>query len=180
MRVEDPAGAQCTGEAPDGQRIQIAVEPEQDGTRVARENTGQAGPEGVSRIRALIVEDDLVCCKALQAHLRDYAECDVAVNGREAVEAVRRALGANRPYQLVCLDIAMPEMDGKEALRAIRQMERERGVGIADAVRIVMTTVNDTSRNIIGAYKEGCEAYIVKPVAREKLLEEVRRLGLIR
>ena len=50
------------------------------------------------------------------------------VNGKEAVEAVRNALETVEPYNLICLDIMMPEMDGQQALREIRDMEEARGI----------------------------------------------------
>ena len=68
----------------------------------------------ISGIKTLIVEDDFACRKALQIFLSEYGNCFIAVNGCEAVEAVRQALDEDQPYDLICLDIMMPEMDGHE------------------------------------------------------------------
>ncbi len=70
-------------------------------------------------MKCLIVEDDFTARKLLLACLSKHAECDVAVNGKEAIQAFYTAI-KEKPYDLLCLDIYMPEMDGQEALRVIR------------------------------------------------------------
>jgi len=129
-------------------------------------------------MKFLIVEDDFAARKLLQTHLSEYADCFVAVNGREAVEAVKTALEEEQPYSLICLDIMMPEMNGLQALEAIRRIEREHGLGGLDGVKVIMTTAMDNSKDIIGAFRTGCEAYIVKPIHRATLLDEIEKLGL--
>ena len=130
-------------------------------------------------MRYLIVEDDFTARKLLQIYLSDYGDCVVAVNGREAVEAVREALEEGRPYDLICLDIMMPEMDGHQALEEIRRIESAYGIAGLDVVKVIMTTALDDSENVMGAFRSGCEAYIVKPVIKKKLLEEIEKLGLV-
>ncbi|MBW8039356.1 MAG: response regulator [Planctomycetes bacterium] len=131
-------------------------------------------------MKCLIVEDEFAARKLLQVHLSEYADCFVAVNGREAVEAFREAfVKEEEPYDLICLDIMMPEMDGREALEAIRQIEKEQGIGGLDCVKVIMMTALDDSENIMGAFRTGCEAYIVKPIRKEQLLQEMKKLGLL-
>lgn len=147
---------------------------------ITQEDTNENKPQNNSGMKILIVEDDFTCRKALQAFLSEHGDCFVAVNGCEAVEAVREAIEQGQPYELICMDINMPEMDGREALQAIRQIEKTHGINGLDVVKIIMTTVRDDSENIMGAFRTGCEAYIVKPVKKEKLLEEIEKLGLIK
>jgi len=130
-------------------------------------------------MKYLIVEDDFAARRLLQRYLSGYGECDVAVDGNEAVEAFRQAQDENEPYDLICLDIMMPAMDGRDALKAIRQIEREHGILGLDGVKVIMTTALGDSKNVIGSFREGCEAYIVKPIRKDKLLEEMEKLGLI-
>ncbi len=130
-------------------------------------------------MKCLIVEDDFAARKLLQVYLSDYADCFIAVNGHEAVEAIREALEEGESYDLICLDIMMPEMDGHKALEAIRQVEKEHGIGGLDGVKVIMTTALDDSKNIMGSFRTGCEAYIVKPIRKGKLLEEMTKLGLL-
>jgi two-component system chemotaxis response regulator CheY len=127
----------------------------------------------------LIVEDDFTSRFLLQEILRDYGPSQVAVNGREAVEAVAASLAAEQPYDLICLDIMMPEMDGQEALRKIRELEKEKGILSTDGAKVLMTTALDDMKNLSTAFQNLCDAYLVKPVQKEKLLEELRKLDLI-
>jgi len=130
-------------------------------------------------MKYLIVEDDFAARRLLKRYLSDYGDCDIAVDGHEAVEAFRQAMDEKEPYDLICLDIMMPNMDGREALRAIRQIEHEHGTDGLDGVKVIMTTALGDSKNVIGSFREGCEAYMVKPVEKDKLLEEMESLGLI-
>ena len=115
----------------------------------------------------------------MQRYLSSYSDCDIAADGVEAIEAFRLAVDDNAPYDLICLDIMMPNMDGRQALKAIRQIESECGIAGLDCVKVIMTTALDDSENVMGSFREGCEAYIVKPVAKDKLIEEMANFGLI-
>jgi two-component system chemotaxis response regulator CheY len=115
----------------------------------------------------------------MEEYLFEYGDCTIAANGTEGVEAFRNALDAGAPYDLICLDIMMPEMDGHEALRTIRQIEQEHGIFDPSGVSVIMTTAKDRSRDMIEAFDEGCASYIVKPVDQEKLVVEIQKLGLI-
>jgi two-component system chemotaxis response regulator CheY len=130
-------------------------------------------------MRCLIVEDDFAARKLLQVYLSDYGDCFIAISGREAVEAIRYALERGEHYDVICLDIMMPEMDGYETLKAIRHIEDEHGIGDPDRAKVIMTTALDDSQNVTRAFKVGCGAYIVKPVEKDKLLEEMEKLGLV-
>lgn len=130
-------------------------------------------------MRCLIVEDEFTARKLLQVYLSDYGDCFVAVNGHEAVEAFRDALKEKKPYDLICLDIMMPGMNGHETLKAIRRIESEHGIAGLDGVKVIMTTASDDSKDVMGAFRSGCEVYLVKPVERENLLEEVEKMGLL-
>lgn len=130
-------------------------------------------------MKCLIVEDDFTARKLMLVYLSKHAECDVAINGKEAVDAVRCALEEKDPYDLLCLDVSMPEMDGQEALKIIRQMEQEHGILLGhDSVKVIMTTAFDDKDHIMTAFNLGCESYIVKPVSKEKLFAEIEKLGL--
>lgn len=132
-------------------------------------------------MRFLIVEDDFINRKFLQTILSPYGECDIAVNGREAVEAVRAAFETEAAYDLVCLDIMMPEMDGQEALRQIRALERERGQEAVRELPVVMTTALDDPKSVVEAYyRGGATSYVPKPIDRQLFLQLIKNLGIIR
>lgn len=130
-------------------------------------------------MRILIVEDDFGSRKLLQSLLAAYGDCDIAVDGEEAVEAFQLAWKERKPYSLICMDIMMPKINGQEALKRIRDYERRNEIKPADEVKVIMTTVLDDPKNVIDAlYKGGASAYIVKPIDKDKLIREIEELGL--
>lgn len=132
-------------------------------------------------MKILIVEDDFATRKLMLAHLTHVGECDVAVNGREAIKAFAAALNSGSPYHLICLDISMPEQDGQQTLQQIRALEEQKGFDLASeqSVKVIMTTAFDDNHNILSAFRQGCESYLVKPVNRQKLFAEIAKVGLL-
>ena len=131
-------------------------------------------------MRVLIVEDDFYCRTLLHDILRPLGQCDIAVNGEEAVFAFKRAQEELRPYDLICLDLVLPEMDGHQALREIRALEREAGRDSVREVKVIVTTILDDSKETHDAFfLGGAASYLVKPIREEALLEELRNLGLL-
>lgn len=131
-------------------------------------------------MRVLIVEDDIATRLVLQRFLRDVCPADVAVNGREAVEAFGIALDEGVPYDVVVMDLEMPEMDGQAALRAIREMEKERGVPPGKEARAIITTAHDDQKSVVNAFFKGeATYYLVKPVKCEELLARLEQCSLV-
>ena len=94
-------------------------------------------------MKTLIVEDDFLARSLLSTLLSEYGVCHVAVNGREALDAIERAFEENDRYDLVCLDIMMPVLDGQEALLELRKLEALRGVKGLDTTKVIMVTAID-------------------------------------
>ena len=131
-------------------------------------------------MRVLIVEDDFTSRKLLQKIVSPYGEADIAVNGQESIDAFEAALEENDPYDLVCMDIMMPEMDGQEALKKIRAIEKAKGIRNAEEVKVIMITALDDPKNVVEAYyKGGATSYVPKPIDRQLFLQLLRNLGLI-
>jgi two-component system chemotaxis response regulator CheY len=147
---------------------------------VAQENMSALESKGKSKLKILIVEDDFASFKILEEYLCEYGNCYVAVNGADTVKAFKKALDEGQPYDVICLDIMLPKMNGHLALEEICKIEREYGISDSDGVKVIMTTAIDDPEDIIKAFKQGCKAYIVKPITSEKLLAEMQKLSLIK
>jgi two-component system chemotaxis response regulator CheY len=134
---------------------------------------------GNERMRILIAEDDFASRKFMMRFLSKYGECDVTVDGAEAIEAYTIALGSGEGYDLVCLDIMMPLLDGYQALKQIRDIEKSKGISEDKAAKIIMTTALSEGKNVTKAFGLGCTAYAGKPIDQEKFENELRKLRLI-
>lgn len=130
-------------------------------------------------MRILIAEDDLASRKVLYKFLSSYGECDITIDGMEALEAFMLAWDEGKPYDLICLDIMMPELDGVKTLKTIRDIENQKGIEESKRAKIIMTTALNDTVSVFGAFETGCEAYAAKPIDMKKLAEVMKKLGLI-
>jgi len=128
-------------------------------------------------MRTLIAEDDETCSLILGSMLKPYGTSAVAADGEAVIRAVTTELVNQQPFDLICLDIMMPGLDGQACLRCIRAIEQGFGrVGGAGA-KILMTTALDSPENILSAFRSQCEGYLVKPIDRVKLTAQLSALG---
>ena len=141
--------------------LEEAVAPDTD----CRDN-GLGSDPGVLRI--LVAEDYPTNQKVVMAFLKNAGfTTELAANGREAVEAFKRS-----DFHLILMDIQMPEMDGFQATRAIR--EHESGTG--QRIPIVALTAHATTQDRSACLDAGMDDYISKPIRRAELLEKLRQL----
>lgn len=131
-------------------------------------------------MKTLIVEDDFISRRFMQAVLSRYGPCHIAVNGYEAIDAFKNSWEEESPYELICLDIMMPGIDGHQVLQEIRRLEAQREVFGGAGVKVIMTTAISDPRTIMKAFKEQCEDYLIKPIDKAKLVEKIVKLGLLK
>jgi len=130
-------------------------------------------------MRILVVEDDLISRKFLQKFLSQYGETDVVVDGMEALDAFLFSLKSNQPYDLVCLDVMMPKVDGIKVLKTIRELETQKGLLPKKRVKVIMTTALSGTDYVQSAFEIGCEGFASKPIDTKKFVEVMEKLGLI-
>lgn len=130
-------------------------------------------------MRILLAEDDFVTRKFMMNFLSKYGDCDVTVDGMEAVDAFMMAMEEEEPYDLVCLDIMMPVMDGYQALMGIRNIEKERNIAPDKAVKVIMATALNDEKNVKMAFDLGCTIYSGKPIDQNRFEQALKKLGLI-
>lgn len=130
-------------------------------------------------LKILIAEDDLTSRMFLNTFLSQYGECDVVVDGMEAIEAYMISMREKKPYDLICLDIMMPKIDGVKVLKAIREIEISKFVLPEKRVKIIMTTALSEADLVKEAFQYGCEAYASKPIKTDKFIEVMNKIGLL-
>jgi len=130
-------------------------------------------------MRILIAEDDLVSRKFLFKFLSRYGECDLVVDGLEALDAFLLSVKEDKHYDLICLDIMMPKVDGVKALKSIRDIEAQKGIQNQKRAKIIMTTALAETQLVKTAFDIGCDAYAAKPIDTDKLIEVMVKFGII-
>ena len=129
-------------------------------------------------MRILIAEDDFASRKFIYKVLSGYGECDLVVDGLEALDAFLMSMKDKNPYELICLDIMMPKVDGVKVLKNIRDYEEQKGVEPENRSKIIMTTALAETQFVQDAFDIGCDAYAAKPIDIEKLEEVLEKLGI--
>jgi len=135
---------------------------------------------GRDAMKCLVVEDDVVSNKILNSFLTRFGECTTVFDGDEAVEAYHNALRLNEPFDLICMDIMMPRLDGHKALAQIRDLEQQHSVSDENKAKVIMTTCLDEEEDIRRAFRHGCNAFMIKPIHQQSLRQEIENLGLLK
>lgn len=130
-------------------------------------------------LKILIAEDDFASRKFLSRFLSEYGDCDLVVDGMETIDAYMLSLKENKPYDLICLDIMMPKVDGVKVLKAIRDLENQRGLEVEKYAKIIMVTALGEMDLVKSAFDYGCDAYASKPIDTKKFVEVMEKLKLI-
>lgn len=128
-------------------------------------------------MRCLVVDDDQICRSVLQHTLQHYGTVAYAVDGISAVAEVARSLAADQPYDLITLDIMMPDLDGKQTLKLIRQLEEK--FNRTSVSKIAMTSALDDKASIFGSFRDQADLYFIKPLKLDQIVGELRKAQLI-
>jgi two-component system chemotaxis response regulator CheY len=130
-------------------------------------------------LRFLVAEDEAGTRHLLKTFLSRYGRCDVALDGEEAVEKFCTALKRNRGYHLICMDVQMPKMSGREAVQRVRVAEASRGISPLARTKIIMTTAINEMDEVIRCFQEFSDHYMVKPIGLANLLRQLKTYRLI-
>lgn len=130
-------------------------------------------------VKSLLAEDDELTRTIVKEYLGTFGQCDVVSNGSEAFRAFMAAHDEGSPFDLICLDIMMPGMNGHETLEEIRIYEEENNIVGLSGVKVMMTTGKSDSQSIMKAFRNQCEAYLIKPISADDLITKIKELGLI-
>jgi len=130
-------------------------------------------------MKSLVADDVLVIRRLIQRVLSKYGKCDESINGRETLAKFIDGHKQNETYDLICLDILMPQKDGLQVLKEIREYESQNQIPESKHVKILMTTILHETSVVNQALEYGCDGYMVKPIQLDKLLAQIRKFGLI-
>ena len=125
----------------------------------------------------LVAEDDLASRKYLTKMLEPYGEVDGVMDGIEAVDFFLEKVEAGETYDLVCLDIMMPRVDGYKALDAMRDIEEE--YGVSERCKVIMTSALSELDQREPCKEHKHDGYLMKPIEAPAMEEMLKNLELI-
>ncbi|MDT8446259.1 MAG: response regulator [bacterium] len=128
-------------------------------------------------MKMLIVDDDEINRKLLQALVKPFGSTEQVENGLDAIASYQAALELGEPYEVIFLDIMMPLMNGHDCLAKLRELEWDKGLEKGEGSKVVMVTALGDARNVMTAFSAGAEYYLVKPIQQKKLYELMSEMG---
>lgn len=129
-------------------------------------------------MKVLIVDDEMVSRRKMEIIMRDYGECQSAENGNSAIRAFTEAIETGAPFDLITLDISLPDMNGTSVLSVIRELEKGNAVTVDRRVKVLMVTAHGDKELVMTSIAAGCDDYIVKPFTLETITEKLEKIGL--
>ena len=130
-------------------------------------------------MRILVVDDEVVSRKKMMKSVSSLGTCEGVQNGNAAISAVQTALEEWKLYDLITLDISMPDISGTKVLTHIRDMETKKGLDNEERATILMVT-SHSDMDTVKACAGKCNGYIVKPFNKDVIMEKLKKTGVIR
>lgn len=130
-------------------------------------------------MRILSADDEQVSRILMERIMSSYGECVAVDGGKAALAAFKAAKEQGKPFDLVTLDISMPDMDGLDVLYEIRDIEKNKNAPVDKKCVIIMVTASADKDTIVTAVQAGCNDYIAKPIDRDTVLKKLIKVGLV-
>jgi HD-like signal output (HDOD) protein len=129
-------------------------------------------------MKVLVVDDELVSRKKMEIIMATFGECIAVDSGPAALDAFETAIEKGEPFDLIALDVSMPQMDGIEVLCQIRRIEQQRNIPKEQQPKVVMVTAQSDTDTVITSIQAGCDSYIVKPFDKTIIACKLKELGM--
>lgn len=129
-------------------------------------------------MRILVVDDELVSRKKMEIIMSSFGECVAVDSGETALIVFEAALADKKPFDLITLDVSMPQMDGTEVLFEIRKTEQQHSLSKDKRSKVIMVTAQSDKDTVITCIQAGCDSYVVKPFDRASITGRLVELGL--
>jgi len=130
-------------------------------------------------MKVLLLEDVRLIQKLITNFLGDLAVVDTAENGLSAMRMVQESIKKDERYDVIFLDVLIPDLNGLQVLKEIRKAEAENNIAPEKRSKIIMVSTITDENTVKKALAEGCDGYIAKPFSKDRLLTELKSLKLI-
>jgi two-component system, chemotaxis family, chemotaxis protein CheY len=130
-------------------------------------------------MKSLVVDDEIVSRKKMMQIIHNFGSCEGVLNGKAALDCIKTALEEWKPYDLITLDVSMPDISGIEVLSAIRKMEDMKGLDEEERAKILMVTSHSDTETVKACMGK-CNGYMIKPFNKGIVVDKLKKIGLLR
>lgn len=129
--------------------------------------------------KILIVEDNPIAQLLQKSIMSSFGVCDAVSDGEKALELFNLSLSEESPYQIILLDLVMPGINGSDVLKKIRSLEEQKKIKGLNRSKIIIITTTKDSSVLMDLFRAETDAYIIKPLTKDKIKRELKNLKLI-
>ena len=129
-------------------------------------------------IKALIIEDEEVAREKLLMMMNKFADCSFSETGEGGLRSFSESLSSGNYFDIVLLDISLPDVNGKMVLKRIHELEQEQAVPVENKTKVVMVTASSSEEDLFGSIQNRCDDYLLKPVTEEILKDKLKAVGV--
>jgi two-component system, chemotaxis family, chemotaxis protein CheY len=128
-------------------------------------------------MKILVVDDEIVSRKKMMRITTDFGSCEGVQNGKAALSVIKTSLEEWQLYDLITLDVSMPDISGVEVLNTIRKMEEAKGLDEEEQAKILMVS-SISDMKTVKACMGKCNGYMIKPFNKELVVDKLKKIGL--
>ena len=129
----------------------------------------------ITRLKILAIDDEFAALTKMKAMLSTFGECEVATSGAQTIDLIREAIQEGKYFDLITIDIELPDIDGIALLSEILREEKQYNLC---AVKL-MVSASSTPSNVCRAKKQNCDGFLVKPIKKDILHQKLHTLGVL-
>ena len=124
----------------------------------------------------LVADDERISRKTISRIVQNLGQFIAVDNGKTAFASFIKAHESGHPFDLIILDVGMPGMLGTEVLFYIRKFEEKKNIEPAKRSKVVIITSHSDEETVKNSIKQQCNAYLIKPLNREKVIGKISEL----
>lgn len=124
-------------------------------------------------MKILIADDERISRKTISRIVEEFGEITAVDDGKTAFASFIKAHESGKPFELILLDVGMPGMLGTEVLFFIRKFEEKKDIDPENRSKVVIITSYSDEETVKSSIKHQCNAYLLKPLNREKVMAKI-------
>jgi len=127
-------------------------------------------------MKTLVIDTDRAIMDAVSAIFCKKGGCDWAEDGEKGLDMIKSAFKQGQPYDLIVLEIVLPEVSGYTIIKEVRNLELNMNISPIDEVKIIVLTYRSDEPTLLQAFRNGATGWVSKPIDPTALEAKINKL----